>query len=216
EIEGFRDRTDQTLAYLATLPKLPAPLELKTGSAISDHAETGTVATSAPAKGVSATLSTGQVTLARARHVLRNDFLSIQDGCVFVVDQINTALADQIPAKPNTPEALRNWEHLVATLEYARAAMIEIQGALPETPQAEAISDEAAGRLQRAFQRAIETLQKSSKYIDDMDGETGHGRSYAGLLKIGMCTALAVPIGLIAGAAPAVVGAGLYAMLYGK
>lgn len=102
------------------------------------------------------------------------------------------------------------WTHLVNTLELSCAAIISLHSAIPAQADERPVTDDEANRLKQAFETAIATLQKASAYIDG-SGEA-HGRTYAGLLKIGVCSALAAPIALPL----ALIGGGLYAMLYGK
>ncbi len=220
-------RTRALVAWLRTLPPWPEPLPwdmLEVRSAFTLDAlgpakpdESSGALKSKEGHTQAALPALGRpLTLARARKVLREDFETLQQSCEFVVEQLNTALADQIPAKPNEPEALRVWENTYRTLDLARAAILEIHDALPPPDAAREITEADARALKAAFDAALGTLQKASRYVDRMDAEDGHGRTYAGLLKIGVCTALAVPIGLVLGAPTAAVGAGVYAMLYGK
>jgi Leucine-rich repeat (LRR) protein len=217
ELHGIDDRHERTLRvldYLATLPPWPEPLPWEdkprgTGNGPGAPERTATAGTAPPPHGLPR-----RITASRARQVLETHSPDLRGQCQFVTDQIDDTLARQIPAKPNDPTELAEWTHLVNTLELSRTAIASLHDALPEQAGESPVTDDEANRLKQAFETAIATLQKASAYIDGP--AEAHGRTYAGLLKIGVCSALAAPIALISAQPVALVGGGLYAMLYGK
>jgi soluble cytochrome b562 len=216
QIVDNQERTRETLAYLKTLPPWPDPLpwaETPATASPSPETATGTPERAAP-DGPPPHGLPRRITAGRARQVLETHSADLRDQCQFVTAQINDTLAQQIPAKPNDPAQLEAWTHLVNTLELARAAVTSLQGAVPEQTNDRPVTDDEANRLKQAFETAIAKLQEASAHIDGA-GEA-HGRTCAGLLKIGVCSAVAAPIALISAQPMALVGSGLYAMLYGK
>jgi hypothetical protein len=216
QIKDDEQRTRDTLAYLKTLPPWPDPLpwaETPATASPSPETATGSPERAAPDGPPSHGLPR-RITAGRARQVLETHSDDLREQCQFVTGQINDTLAQQIPAKPNDPDQLEAWTHLVNTLELARAAVTSLQSAVPEQTNDRPVTEDEANRLKQAFETAIAKLQEASAYIDGA-GEA-HGRTYAGLLKIGVCSAVAAPIALISAQPVALVGSGLYAMLYGK
>jgi soluble cytochrome b562 len=216
QIQATRQRTHETQADLKTLPPWPEPLPWeKTQAAASPSPEPATVSPAhAAPDGPPPYGLPRRITAGRARQVLETHSTDLREQCQFVTAQINDTLAQQIPAKPNDPEQLEAWTHLVNTLELARAAVTSLQAAVPEQTNDRRVTDDEANRLKQAFETAIAKLQEASAHIDGA-GEA-HGRTCAGLLKIGVCSAVAAPIALISAQPMALVGSGLYAMLYGK
>lgn len=230
QIEHSKDRTEQTIFYLRSLPPWPEPYTPRatpdgsppkpigpTQAPFSPHPETTTATPVDEASTATKPLPQGlprRITATRARQVLQAHSQDLREQCQFVTDQINQTLAQQIPAKPNDPEQLAAWTHLVNTLELSRTAIMSLHEAIPDRTEHRPVTDDEANRLKHAFEAAIAKLQEASAYIDG-PGEA-HGRTYAGLLKIGVCSVLAAPIALISAQPVALIGAGLYTMFYGK
>jgi hypothetical protein len=230
ELVDPKDRAEQTLAYLRSLPPWPEPYTPRatpdgsppqpigaTQPPLSPHPETTTATPVDEASTATKPLPQGlprRITATRARHVLQDHSQDLREQCQFVTDQINHTLAQQIPAKPNDPEQLAAWTHLVNTLELSRTAIMSLHEAIPDRTEHRPVTDDEANHLKHAFEAAIAKLQEASAYIDG-PGEA-HGRTYAGLLKIGVCSVLAAPIALISAQPVALIGAGLYTMFYGK
>ncbi len=221
-IEDNRERTRATQTYLKTLPPWPEPLpqEHIAADAIRPDNITrktfdmdGTTNPALPLGNPPNTLPR-RITAKRAREVLETRSSDLREQCQFVTEQINDTLAHQIPAKPNDPEQLAAWTHLVNTLELSRSAITSLHAALPEQTDDRPVTEAEANHLKKAFGIAIAKLQEASAYIDGP--AEAHGRTYAGLLKIGVCTALAAPLAIVSAQPVALIGAGLYAMLYGK
>ena len=206
EIEDDKERTKKTLAYLRSLPPWPEPLgpvQPSIGQGTGNQRDTN----DGPA-GLS------RLSLSRARAVLEHDYPDLRDRCSYVVGQLNDVLAAQLPAKPNDPEKLADWEHLLRTLELSRAAMIGLHEALPEGISDRPVTEEDAKRLRDRFQAAIELLQTASRYLDGAAED--HGRTYAGLLKLGVCAAVASPLALVSGTTFAITAGAIHVMLYGS
>lgn len=207
-------RTKRTLEHLKTLPPWPDSSEPqdRRGYGLNHGRDHDGQSKRQESNGLPVRLS--RLSLSKARAILEQDYPVLRDRCAYVVSQLNETLADQIPTKPNDPAKLREWEHLVRTLELSRTAMVTLHDALPEDLTDRPVTNEDANRLKTAFAAAIERLQSASRYIDQAEEE--HGRTYGGLLKIGICMAVASPLAHASGTTFAIAAGAVHVMLYGS
>jgi hypothetical protein len=203
----------QTLAYVKSLPPWPEPLPwLQADDRTDNTRHKPPLSPSAvPGRGLVPPAGLKRLSVADARLLLQSGHPVLRDRCQRVVAEIDDALAMLAVRIPNEPERLAEHNALTRTLTLAKAAMVDIHEAIPETLTDQPITDAEAGRLRAAFDTAIERLKTAAAYVDRKD----HTPTYGGLLKLGTATGVASVLAMVPGVNLVLAIPAVYACLYG-
>ncbi|MEO0521976.1 MAG: leucine-rich repeat domain-containing protein [Pseudomonadota bacterium] len=133
-IEDNVERTEQTLAYLGSLPPYPWPLPWLE-------------ATKPSSKPRSTPTGLRRLSLSDARHLLETDHPLIRGRCQRVVSEIDDALALQTLRIPNDPDALDAHNQVTQSLELAKALAVGLHEAVPADFTDQTLTEEEVSRF---------------------------------------------------------------------